>query len=101
MAINILKEFSKVVCQEKGDKSFSEDTVDNILYGKNLDKFIGDLAGINAWILYKEMTGEEISRQEFLFQLAEELGTEYQKEKQISKEFSSKTKINTNGDLVK
>uniref|UniRef100_A0A1A9VHW1 PiggyBac transposable element-derived protein domain-containing protein n=1 Tax=Glossina austeni TaxID=7395 RepID=A0A1A9VHW1_GLOAU len=34
-----------------------------------------DLAGINAWILYKETTGEEISRQEFLFQLAEELGT--------------------------
>lgn len=32
-----------------------------------------DLAGINAWLLYKETTGEEISRQEFLFQLAEEL----------------------------
>jgi hypothetical protein len=26
-----------------------------------------DLTGINAWILYKETTGEEISRQEFLF----------------------------------
>lgn len=35
---------------------------------------------INARILYKETTGEEISRQEFLFQLAEELGSEYQKE---------------------
>ncbi|KAL9929350.1 piggyBac transposable element-derived protein 4-like isoform 1-T2 [Glossina fuscipes fuscipes] len=48
------------------------------------------------WILYKETTGEEMSRQEFLFQLAEELGTEYQKEKQISQECSSKTTINTN-----
>lgn len=57
-----------------------------------------DLAGINAWILYKETTGEEISRQEFLFQLAEELGTEYQKERQLSKECSSKTIINTATD---
>uniref|UniRef100_A0A1B0BR31 PiggyBac transposable element-derived protein domain-containing protein n=1 Tax=Glossina palpalis gambiensis TaxID=67801 RepID=A0A1B0BR31_9MUSC len=55
-----------------------------------------DLAGITSWILYKEATDEEISRQEFLFQLAEELGTEYQKEKQISQECSSKTIINTN-----
>uniref|UniRef100_A0A1A9UYQ9 DDE_Tnp_1_7 domain-containing protein n=1 Tax=Glossina austeni TaxID=7395 RepID=A0A1A9UYQ9_GLOAU len=55
-----------------------------------------NLAGINAGILYKETTGEEISRQEFLFQLAEELKTEYQKKKQISKECSSKTIINTN-----
>uniref|UniRef100_A0A1A9V4W5 DDE_Tnp_1_7 domain-containing protein n=1 Tax=Glossina austeni TaxID=7395 RepID=A0A1A9V4W5_GLOAU len=38
-----------------------------------------DLAGINASILYKETTGAEISRQKFLFQLVEELGTEYQK----------------------
>uniref|UniRef100_A0A1A9UCQ3 DDE_Tnp_1_7 domain-containing protein n=1 Tax=Glossina austeni TaxID=7395 RepID=A0A1A9UCQ3_GLOAU len=55
-----------------------------------------DLAGINAWILYKETTGEEISTQEFLFQLTEELGTEHQKKKQMSKECSSKTIINTN-----
>ncbi|XP_043486360.1 piggyBac transposable element-derived protein 4-like [Polistes fuscatus] len=39
-----------------------------------------DLAGINAWVLYKETTGEEITRQEFLFQLAEELAIEYQQE---------------------
>lgn len=38
-----------------------------------------DLAGINAWILYKETTGENISRQEFLFQLASELGDAYTK----------------------
>jgi hypothetical protein len=37
-----------------------------------------DLAAINAWILYKETTGENISRQNFLLQLAEELATEYQ-----------------------
>lgn len=36
-----------------------------------------DLAALNAWILYKETTGENISRQEFLFQLAEELATKY------------------------
>lgn len=36
-----------------------------------------DLAAINAWVLYKQTTGEKISRQEFLFQLAEELATEY------------------------
>uniref|UniRef100_A0A1A9V4M7 PiggyBac transposable element-derived protein domain-containing protein n=1 Tax=Glossina austeni TaxID=7395 RepID=A0A1A9V4M7_GLOAU len=55
-----------------------------------------DLAGVNAWLLYKETTGEEISGQKFLFQLAEEIGAEYQKEKQISKECASKTIINTN-----
>lgn len=36
-----------------------------------------DLAAINAWILYTETTGENISRKEFLFQLAEELSTKY------------------------
>lgn len=36
-----------------------------------------DLAGINSWILYKEVTGQKISRQEFLLQLAEELAEDY------------------------
>ena len=45
-----------------------------------------DLAGINAWILYKETTGSLISRQNFLFQLGEELISEYQKEQQPGKE---------------
>ena len=36
-----------------------------------------DLAGINAWILYKETTGENISRKNFLFQLSEELAIDY------------------------
>lgn len=31
-----------------------------------------DLAGINACVLYKAATGEKMSRQEFLFQLAKE-----------------------------
>lgn len=36
-----------------------------------------DLAGINAWILYKEATKESISRRDFLLRLAEELREEY------------------------
>jgi len=36
-----------------------------------------DLGAINAWILYKECTGTNISRKDFLFQLAEELVCEY------------------------
>lgn len=36
-----------------------------------------DLAGINAWILYKETTGEKITRQDFLFMLAKELVQDY------------------------
>jgi len=34
-----------------------------------------DLAAINAWVLYKEVTGEKISRREFILTLAEELVT--------------------------
>lgn len=36
-----------------------------------------DLAGINAWIFYKEITGEKISRQHFLLQLSEELAKDH------------------------
>ena len=36
-----------------------------------------DLAAINAWILYKEATGIQIQRKQFLFQLAEQLSTDY------------------------
>lgn len=39
--------------------------------------------------------GEEISRKFFLFKLAEELGTKYQKERRLSKECSSETITNT------
>ncbi|KAL2745594.1 piggyBac transposable element-derived protein 4-like [Vespula maculifrons] len=36
--------------------------------------YLVNLVEINAWIMYKETTREEISRQELLFQLAIELG---------------------------
>ena len=35
-----------------------------------------DMAGINAWILYKESTGSQVSRKDFLFLLAEEMASE-------------------------
>ena len=35
-----------------------------------------DLAGINAWILCKKITVKKISREDFMFQLADELATE-------------------------
>lgn len=43
-----------------------------------------DLAAINAWILYKETTGVKISRKNFIFQLAEELGSDYCDEQNTS-----------------
>ncbi|KAK9680162.1 Transposase IS4 [Popillia japonica] len=36
-----------------------------------------DMAAINAWILYKEVTGTKISRHDLLFELAEELMESY------------------------
>ena len=36
-----------------------------------------DLAAINAWIIYKETTGDSITRKAFLFQLAKEPADEY------------------------
>ena len=38
-----------------------------------------DLAGINAWILYKETTGEQIPRKNFMLQLADELAADNEK----------------------
>lgn len=38
-----------------------------------------DLVGINSWILYKNLTGKNISRKDFLFRLAEELTSGNQK----------------------
>ena len=49
-----------------------------------------DLAEINGSISYKE-TGKEISRQDFLFQLREELATEKRKKKQLRKKERAKT----------
>lgn len=36
-----------------------------------------NLAGVNAWVFYKEFTKENISKRYFLFKLAEELAEEY------------------------
>nr|XP_012145741.1 PREDICTED: piggyBac transposable element-derived protein 4-like [Megachile rotundata] len=41
-----------------------------------------NLAAINAWILYKEATGIQIQRKQFLFQLAEQLSTDYRAARQ-------------------
>lgn len=43
-----------------------------------------DLAGVNAYILYKQLSGKEISRQKFIFELAEELILTYKAETAIS-----------------
>lgn len=45
-----------------------------------------DLAGINAWILYKETTGGKISRHDFMFQLDHELIIENIKSEMKSQE---------------
>jgi hypothetical protein len=62
-----------------------------------------DLAGINAWILYKETTGENISRQDFLLQLAVELAADYReaREKQIIITNTEITSINSTTDSNK
>lgn len=36
-----------------------------------------DLTGINSWILYKKITGEKLSRKNFLFRLVDELASEH------------------------
>ncbi|KAL2726387.1 piggyBac transposable element-derived protein 4-like [Vespula maculifrons] len=45
------------------------------------------ILGINVWILYKETIGENISKKDFLFQLAEQLSADY---KNLTKQFSVK-----------
>ncbi|KAF7387005.1 hypothetical protein HZH66_011457 [Vespula vulgaris] len=45
-----------------------------------------DSTGINAWILYKETSRQNISRQQFLLQIAEELIEEYHEFLQEEKE---------------
>ncbi|GFV88995.1 putative DD41D transposase [Trichonephila clavipes] len=57
-----------------------------------------DLAGINSWVLYRETTGEKISRQQFLFQLAEELVEDFQHEQKEEKESIQKTSTNVSSD---
>lgn len=45
-----------------------------------------DLAGINAWILYKQTTGDNISRQDFLLKLAVELADDFRVAREQPKE---------------
>lgn len=59
-----------------------------------------DLAAINAWILYKQTTGETISRQAFLFQLAEELATKYRDLQEQEKETRSMERTSTNSTTI-
>ena len=44
-----------------------------------------DLAGINAFVLYKKRTGDKVSRQDFIFKLATELRENYIVERSRSK----------------
>lgn len=60
-----------------------------------------DLAGINSWVLYRETTGEKISRQQFLFQLAEELAEDFQHELQKEKEIIQQTSTNSSSNSRK
>lgn len=41
-----------------------------------------DLAAINAWIIYRRLTGEEMNRHAFLRQLAEELQEVYKEKRE-------------------
>jgi len=41
-----------------------------------------DLAAINAWIIYRDVTGEQMSRHDFLRQLAEELREVYKEKRE-------------------
>lgn len=54
-----------------------------------------DFAGINAWILYKETTGINISRKRFLFYLAKELTEEWieTKTEKVPKNISGKEEL--------
>jgi len=54
-----------------------------------------DLGGINAWILYKDTTGEKISRRKFLLQLAEELAFENDKPRAADAPTGSNTIVST------
>ncbi|XP_068250733.1 piggyBac transposable element-derived protein 4-like [Palaemon carinicauda] len=54
-----------------------------------------DFSGINAWIIYKEVTGELISRRDFILRLAEELQKTF---KNIHAEGNSESEADTYAD---
>ncbi|GFV34818.1 protein draper [Trichonephila clavipes] len=55
---------------------------------------VSEIAGIDAWILYKQTTGENISRQDFLLKLAVELGADFREAREQPKQ-----RKNTKGSL--
>ncbi|XP_033353066.1 uncharacterized protein LOC117235294 [Bombus vosnesenskii] len=67
--VNIARQMTTKYSVKLGSKRWPLQVFFNIL----------DLAGINAWILYKETTGEHISRKDFMFQLAEKLVADNEK----------------------
>ncbi|GFQ69769.1 uncharacterized protein TNCT_113551 [Trichonephila clavata] len=67
---NIWEEFSE----------FSSDGLSKFFFN------ILDLAGINTWILYKQTTGYNISRQDFLLKLAVELAADFREARGQPKE---------------
>ena len=82
--VDIADQMAKKYSVKSGSRKWSLQVFFNIL----------DLAGINAWILYREITGEQISRKEFMFQLADELAADNEKSrvKQRASEVQSTSK---------
>lgn len=66
--IDIIDQMAKKYTVKSGSRWWPLQVFFNIL----------DIGGINAWIMYKVLTGTNITRKDFLFQLAEELSTGYQ-----------------------
>lgn len=66
--VDIMDQMAKKYTVKSGSQRWPLQVFFNIL----------DIAGINSWIIYKELTGTNITRKDFLFQLAEELSTGYQ-----------------------
>ncbi|XP_043597817.1 piggyBac transposable element-derived protein 4-like [Bombus pyrosoma] len=60
-----------------------------------------DLASIDAWILYKETTGEQISRKEFMFQLADELAADNEKSRVEQRASEIQKRCQKNSNLMK
>ncbi|XP_014614562.1 PREDICTED: uncharacterized protein LOC106792604 [Polistes canadensis] len=54
-----------------------------------------DLAAINAWILYKEVTRIQIERKQFLFKLAEQLSVNYTTERQKNSSQQENSEVST------
>nr|XP_003708046.2 PREDICTED: uncharacterized protein LOC100876414 [Megachile rotundata] len=83
--VDILDQIARKYSTKAGSRRWPVHVFYNIL----------DLAAINAWVIYKDVIQVQISRKEFLLQLAEELSGNYDNE--------AKSKIGiqpTSGNLV-